>query len=214
MAAFLLACDLCYAENAVVMGSSEQEIMAAIGQPSGRAVSDNVVILEYPLVVIKLKDNKVVDSWENEVIETPAITVEANPVKEEKAAVVKKQTPAAKPLKKKTKKYKKIKSINNKGKRVDLNSLLVPGKITIIDFYAEWCGPCRIISPKLEKLALKYKNVYLRKVDIKNWKTPVVKQFKIKSVPNVRIYDENGNMVGEPTSSYKNIKWYIGRSEK
>ncbi|MCG2711938.1 MAG: thioredoxin family protein [Candidatus Omnitrophica bacterium] len=210
LAVFLLACNLCSADNKFVIGSSEEEILAAIGEPSGKVVSENVVILEYPLCVIKLKDNKVVDLWDNKIIESPAIIPEPDSVKpEQKIPLVKKAIPLTKSSKEKTKKYKKIKSIDNKGRLVDLDSLLVPGKITIIDFYAQWCGPCHIISPKLEELALKYKNVYLRKVDIKNWKTPVVKQFKIRSVPNVRIYDEDGNMAGEPTASYKNIKRYI-----
>ena len=128
---WLLFSGLCYADDNFRIGDSEQEIMAAMGEPTGRAVSENVVILEYPLILIKLKDNKVVDSWDNEVKETRAITVEAKPVNPEEVPVVNKKIPLPKPSKKITKKYKKIKSINNNGEQVDLNSLLVPGKVTI-----------------------------------------------------------------------------------
>ena len=43
-AALFLAGELCYAEHEVVAGNSEQEILAAMGKPIGRAVSGNVVI--------------------------------------------------------------------------------------------------------------------------------------------------------------------------
>ncbi len=211
----MLVCDLCHADNKVIIGDSEEEILEAMGEPSGRIVSENVVILEYPSVVIHLEDNRVVDSWDNKVIKPSAVTVEPDFVRpEQKYPAVKKAISSTKSSKKKTKKFKKIKTINNKGRRVDIKALLVPGKITMIDFYAPWCGPCRVLRPKLEKLARKYKDVYLRKVNIKNWKTPVVKQFKIRSVPNVRIYDREGNMAGEPASSFKYIKWYVDRLVK
>ncbi len=216
-ALFGLPCYLCYADdNKVVIGNSEEEVAAAMGEPSGRVSSENIVILEYPSVVIHLKDDRVVDLWKNKAQKPAPVSVETGFVKavnegQKNQAVSKPRLPKKTKKEKKTKKYKKIKTINRKGKRVDLSSLLVPGKITIIDFYAQWCGHCRVISPKLEKLARKYKDVYLRKVNIKNWKTPVVKQFQIKGVPNVRIYDRDGKMVGEPASSFKYIKWYIDK---
>ncbi|MFH1062016.1 MAG: thioredoxin family protein, partial [Candidatus Omnitrophota bacterium] len=199
-----------YADNQVVIGSSEEAVVEVMGEPLGRAVSGDIVMLKYPLVLIRLQDNKVIELRDNKVKEIPAITVGpaiAKPIK--KHLVVKKKSSAAKASTVKTKKYKKIEVINEKGKRVDLNALIVPGEITIIDFYAHWCGPCSLISPKLEKLAHKYKNVYLRKVNIGQWKTPVVRQFEIKSVPHIRVYDQDGNMIGTPTYSYKKVTLYI-----
>jgi thiol-disulfide isomerase/thioredoxin len=93
----------------------------------------------------------------------------------------------------------KIRIVSDGGQEVDLPSLMAPGKITVVDFYAEWCGPCREISPQLEKLAKTDPDVALLKIDIVNWKTPVISQFGIKSVPNMRVFDRTGKQLGDPT---------------
>ena len=50
----------------------------------------------------------------------------------------------------------------------------VPGKLVLFDFYADWCGPCRQISPHLERLAQSDPDVVLVKVDIVDWGPPAV----------------------------------------
>ena len=36
------------------------------------------------------------------------------------------------------------------GKRVDIAKIVAPGKITIVDFYADWCGPCHVLEARLQ----------------------------------------------------------------
>ena len=105
-----------------------------------------------------------------------------------------------------------VRMISNGGQRIDMKQVLVPGTITVVDFYADWCGPCKRMGPQLEQLARSDPDVALCKVDIVNWNTPVVKQFGIRSVPNIRVYDRNGGAVGNPTSGLGPVKQSIERA--
>ncbi|HEY4284614.1 MAG TPA: thioredoxin domain-containing protein [Chthoniobacterales bacterium] len=82
------------------------------------------------------------------------------------------------------------------GAQVDITKHLSSGNVTIVDFYADWCGPCKQISPALEQMARTDPEVALRKVDIVSWTTPVAKQFNLHSIPQVNVYGRKGNLIG------------------
>lgn len=105
-----------------------------------------------------------------------------------------------------------ITKVSNGGQPVDLKSLMPAGKITVVDFYADWCGPCRKVAPHLEKLASENLDVVLVKVDIVKWGTPVTEQYDINSVPNMRVYDRSQKQVGKATSSFSQIQSYVEKA--
>jgi thiol-disulfide isomerase/thioredoxin len=96
------------------------------------------------------------------------------------------------------------------GAQVDINQHLALGNVTVIDFYADWCGPCRRLSPSLEQMARSDPEIALRKIDIVNWKTAVVQQFNIHSVPQVNVYDRSGRLVGTVVGvDFEKVKSYV-----
>ena len=94
------------------------------------------------------------------------------------------------------------------GARVSERELIAPGKVTVIDFYADWCGPCRAITPQLQRMS-QDPEVAVRKVDIVKWGSPVAQQWNLKSIPNMRVYDKTGKQVGKPTSDIRLVRKYV-----
>jgi thioredoxin len=61
----------------------------------------------------------------------------------------------------------------------------------IIDFYADWCAPCRIVAPILEELAEEYKDkIVIYKVDTEE-EQELAAVFGIKSIPSILFIPKN-----------------------
>ena len=100
------------------------------------------------------------------------------------------------------------------GAQVDISQHLVLGSVTVIDFYADWCGPCRQLAPSLEQMASSDPEVALRKIDIVNWRTAVAQQFNIHSIPQVNVYDRNGRLVGTALGvDFEKVKSYVAQAK-
>ena len=70
----------------------------------------------------------------------------------------------------------------------NFEELLSEGKPMVVDFWAEWCGPCRMIGPIIEELATEYEGrVIIGKVDVDN-NNDIVTQYGIRNIPTVLFF--------------------------
>ena len=59
----------------------------------------------------------------------------------------------------------------------------------VVDFYAEWCGPCKRIAPSIETLSKKYTNVKFLKVDVDD-EHNLAEQYKVKAMPTFLFFNK------------------------
>ncbi|MFR5660033.1 redoxin domain-containing protein [Butyricimonas paravirosa] len=99
----------------------------------------------------------------------------------------------------------------------------VKGKLKIIDFWASWCGPCRLENPNMVKLYAEFKDkglsvvsvsldekkdkwveaikkdglTWLHLSDLKGWRGDVIKKYNIDAVPTIFVLDENNRIIAK-----------------
>ncbi|WP_367389787.1 thioredoxin [Lewinella sp. LCG006] len=67
------------------------------------------------------------------------------------------------------------------------DTALAEGKVSVVDFWAEWCGPCRMIGPIIEELANDYGDkVLVGKVDVDS-NPEVSMEYGVRSIPTILI---------------------------
>lgn len=73
----------------------------------------------------------------------------------------------------------------------DVNNFdeLIKDDLTLVDFYATWCGPCRMLSPVLEEISEERNSVKIVKVDIDE-NMELAKRFGIMSVPTLILFKD------------------------
>ncbi|GAA0075742.1 thioredoxin [Clostridium sp. CTA-5] len=67
------------------------------------------------------------------------------------------------------------------------NEVLNCDELVLVDFWATWCGPCRMLAPVLEELDKEFKHVKFTKVDVD--KNPLISmQHGIQSIPTIKLF--------------------------
>lgn len=80
----------------------------------------------------------------------------------------------------------------------------------LVDFWAEWCGPCRMVSPAIEQLAREFQGKLITvKVNVDK-KPHIAGQYQIQSIPTIMLF-KNGQPVMRLTGAhpYESLKQNI-----
>lgn len=116
---------------------------------------------------------------------------------------------------------------NPDGQMKSLNDML--GKVTLLEFWASWCGPCRRENPNLVKIYKKYKDLGFNIIgvsldksmpqwtkaieddyltwdhlsNLKFWQDPIARLYKVRAIPASFILDEKGLIVSKNLRGYQ-----------
>lgn len=74
-------------------------------------------------------------------------------------------------------------------------------KTVLIDFYADWCGPCKMISPVIESIEAERDDIAVGKLNVDE-NIALAQEFRVVSIPTVLIYkngENTGRIVGFQT---------------
>ena len=66
---------------------------------------------------------------------------------------------------------------------------LVNKDLVLVDFFATWCGPCKMLSPVLEEISQERSSVKIVKVDIDN-ESDLARRFGVMSVPTMILFKQ------------------------
>lgn len=69
--------------------------------------------------------------------------------------------------------------------------------LVMVDFFAQWCGPCKMMAPTVERLADSYKKVKIGKLDVDE-NNETSSKYEIQSIPTI-IFFKNGKMIDKLT---------------
>jgi hypothetical protein len=79
--------------------------------------------------------------------------------------------------------------LNQTGVMFDVHSALVPGYVTVVDFWSESCGACTTVAGMLAVQTANEPRIVIRKIDVGDGFTPVAHAYEISALPEFQIYD-------------------------
>ena len=78
--------------------------------------------------------------------------------------------------------------------KTNIEELLASKQPLVIDFWAEWCGPCRMVGPIIDELATEYEGkVVIGKCDVDSC-DDIVAQYRVRNIPTI-VFIKGGEVV-------------------
>jgi len=84
------------------------------------------------------------------------------------------------------------------GSTEEYNDILKNNDKVFVDFYADWCGPCKMVGPIVEEISNEMKDVTFVKVNVDNL-PDVARRYGIMSIPTMMVFnkgEEAGTLIG------------------
>ena len=81
-------------------------------------------------------------------------------------------------------------ALNAPGVNVNIDEALLPGFVTVVDFWGEHCGACIVVGGMLAVQVAHEPRILIRKVDVGDGFTPVAEAYGINALPHYRVYDK------------------------
>jgi len=82
---------------------------------------------------------------------------------------------------------------------------LTKNKVVLVDFWAAWCGPCRMMAPVLNEIAIELKgNAHVGKVNVEQYQS-LAQKFKVRGIPTMVLFKngvELNRFVGVKSKEY------------
>jgi thiol-disulfide isomerase/thioredoxin len=81
----------------------------------------------------------------------------------------------------------------------ELTAHLVPGKVTVFDFFAHWCGPCKDVDLFLHEQLRARPDLAVRKINIMSWESDVARRYLsgVEALPFAIVFGKHGEKVAE-----------------
>lgn len=80
------------------------------------------------------------------------------------------------------------------------DSIILGEKPTLVDFYADWCGPCRMVAPTVEEIAAERTDINVVKVNVDNSPELAIR-YGVSSIPTLILFKN-----GEPTNKAVGVR--------